>query len=214
MRLLQPVAISIALVAAVAIVLAGWMLPAGPKQHRTTGSIRYSVQETPVTEANAPGAKASPAELDRALTQELETALADLEKPAAEIELDTAPVANAVPAKPPKAALAGQDPPMLYIHVRDEAQRDRAQRLVKPLRAKGIEVSGIKRVETGPRSADLRYFHSGELEEAWRIARALQDLKVSVAKIKRIGGYEEAAIPRQYELWLSPERNRPAGAAR
>jgi len=183
-------AISIALIAAGAIVFAEWRLPADANQR--SGSVRYARE---AVQANPPEA-----ELARAPTQELEPLNVN------ETELEAAPSVS--PPERVKTALGSREPPLLYIHVRNEAQRDRAEKWVKPLRAKGIEVSGIKRVET----ADLRYFRSGELEEAWQVARALQELKVSVAKIKRIDGYEDTATPRQYELWLAPERKRtPAG---
>lgn len=99
--------------------------------------------------------------------------------------------------------LSDSSPPLVYIHLRDEAQRREAERLVRRLPEKGITVSGIKLVERGPDVTDLRYFRPAEASEAQRVLRALGELGVR-AQIKRIGGYETTATQRQYELWLPP----------
>jgi hypothetical protein len=104
-------------------------------------------------------------------------------------------------AQAPAPSLSPQ--PLVYIHLRDEAQRREAERLVRRLPEKGITVSGIKLVERGPQAADLRYFRPAEAAEAQRVLRALDELGVQ-AQIKRIGGYETTATERQYELWLPP----------
>ena len=93
--------------------------------------------------------------------------------------------------------------PLVFILFRDESQRRQAERLKRRLAQKGITVSGIVQIERGPQIADLRYFRQVEATEARRVQRALDELGVRV-QVKRIGGYETTATPRQYELWLAP----------
>jgi hypothetical protein len=96
--------------------------------------------------------------------------------------------------------------PLLYIHVRDEAQRARAQRMIKPLATRGIRVSGIKVVSFGPQTSDLRYFRAAERDEARKVGRVLRDIGVPAQQLKFVSGFEDRATHRQYELWLPPER--------
>ena len=106
-------------------------------------------------------------------------------------------------ALPSAAARSG---PLLYIHIRDEAQRARAQRMIKPLAMRGIRVSGIKVVSFGPQVTDLRYFRAAERDEAQKVGRALRDIGVPARQLKFVSGFEQRATHRQYELWLPPER--------
>ena len=135
--------------------------------------------------------------------------LGDREVPPAEDTRATAGAKHAAPRSPSAlpqgpASAASAPPPLVYIHLREEAQRRQAERLVQVLPEKGITVSGIKVVERGPQVADLRYFRPAEAGEARRVLRALEDVGVH-AQIKHIGGYETTATERQYELWLPPE---------
>ena len=91
---------------------------------------------------------------------------------------------------------------MLYIHVRSEYQRARVERLIRPLARQGIRVTGIKLVRSGPSVADLRYFRSGERDEAVKVAVALRDVGVPAQRLKHIAGFEGRATRHQYELWL------------
>jgi hypothetical protein len=102
------------------------------------------------------------------------------------------------------AESAASPAPALYIHVRDEGQRKRAYQMVDPLAKRGIRISGIKVVSSGPREPDLRYFRSGEAAEAAQVRRTLRDIGFSAAGPKLITGFERTAPPRQYELWLAP----------
>jgi hypothetical protein len=105
---------------------------------------------------------------------------------------------------------ASRDTPVsLFIHVRNAAQRARAERLVKPLAAKGIRVTGIKVIHRGPAATDLRYFYSGDAQNTTEVVRALRKLGVSAVEVKHITGLENRATPRQYELWLAPPEDRP-----
>ena len=91
---------------------------------------------------------------------------------------------------------------MLYIHVRSEAQRASAERMIAPLASRGIRVTGIKVVSFGPAAPDLRYFRSAERGEAIKVARALRDVGVPAQRLHQVNGYEGRATQRQFELWL------------
>jgi hypothetical protein len=95
--------------------------------------------------------------------------------------------------------------PMVYMHVRDHAQRARVERLIAPLAQRGIVVTGIKVVDIGPQAPDLRYFRSEEAHEAARVAQSLGAVGMPTPRLKRIPGLESRSRPRQYELWLAPE---------
>lgn len=95
-------------------------------------------------------------------------------------------------------------PVALFIHVRSSAQRTQAERLVKPLAAQGIHVTGIKVLGRGPAESDLRYFYAGDAHNTAQVVRALRKLGVAEVRVKRIAGFETRATPRQYELWLAP----------
>jgi hypothetical protein len=122
------------------------------------------------------------------------------EKPAAL----PAPAQTRAPERSASATASTPARPLLYIHVRSEAQRARAQRMIEPLARHGIHVSGIKVVSFGPPASDLRYFRSAEREEALRINRALDAVGTPAQRLKYIGGFEDRAPRRQYELWLPP----------
>jgi len=95
--------------------------------------------------------------------------------------------------------------PLVYMHVRNEAQRAWVEQFIEPLSQRGIRVSGIKLVEAGPAAPDLRFFRSQEAREAAQVARTLREIGVPAPRLKHIAGFETRAKPRQYELWLTPE---------
>jgi hypothetical protein len=101
-------------------------------------------------------------------------------------------------------------PIALFIHVRSAAQRAQAERLVKPLAAQGVRVTGIKLIDTGPAATDLRYFYRGDARNTAQLVRVLRKLGLSTVRVKHISGLEARATPRQYELWLAPPEERPA----
>jgi hypothetical protein len=92
--------------------------------------------------------------------------------------------------------------PLLYIHVRNEAQRARAERMIQPLAKRGIRVTGIKLVHFGPSLPDLRYFRSAERDEAVKVALALREMGIPAQRLHQVSGFEGRATPRQVELWL------------
>jgi len=118
----------------------------------------------------------------------------------------TAPLPKS-PVAEPAAAPGGMT--LVYVHVRSEAQRAWAERLVRPLARKGIRVTGIRMVKTGPGESDLRYFRAQEAGEAARVARALREAGVPAPRVKRVAGFESQSKPRQFELWLAPGTPKP-----
>ena len=93
--------------------------------------------------------------------------------------------------------------PLVYMHVRNEAQRAWVEQFIEPLSKRGIRVSGVKVVDAGPAAPDLRFFRSYEAGEAAQVARTLREIGVPAPRLKHIGGYETRATLRQYELWLA-----------
>ena len=94
--------------------------------------------------------------------------------------------------------------PAVFIHVYDAAGRRQMLQLEPRLRQHGMRLAGVKIVGTGPAQSDLRYFHASEKNEARQVQTALLAAGLPVHKLKSIAGYETRALPRQYEVWLSP----------
>ncbi|MGZ5124560.1 MAG: hypothetical protein ACXWC1_17330, partial [Burkholderiales bacterium] len=117
------------------------------------------------------------------------------------------PPMNRSPAASTAAPAHGSSGSLLYIHVRNEAQRARAERMIQPLAKRGIRVTGIKLVRFGPSVPDLRYFRSAERDEAVKVALALRDMGIPAQRLHQVSGFERRATPRQFELWL-PEARR------
>lgn len=133
--------------------------------------------------------------------------LADDQEPLEQPQRDQAPAEIEIGAASIQVGPSSESvlQPMVYMHVRNEAQRAWVERLVTPLEKQGIVVTGIKVVAIGPDAPDLRYFRSEEVQEAARVARALGAVGVPPPQLKRIPGFESRSRPRQYELWLAPE---------
>ena len=112
---------------------------------------------------------------------------------------------RAVPAPGPSTAAQIIGMPSVYIHVLNENAREQARLLAPALEKHGIALAGIKVVNDGPRSSDLRYFRPSEKEEAMKVQAVLLSLGLPARRLKSISGFETSAVPRQYELWLSAD---------
>lgn len=117
-----------------------------------------------------------------------------------------APPGPPLAAKKARAVANPENDPMLFIHIRSESQRAQARSVASGLARQGIVVSGIGVDESGPTQTDLRYYRSGERDEANYLGRALGKLGVSGLRVRQIAGHEAAAVPRHYELWLAPPK--------
>lgn len=94
--------------------------------------------------------------------------------------------------------------PGVFIHVYNKSVRQQMLALEPILRERGMRLAGIKIIGTGPTQSDLRYFHQEEKNEAMKVQAALLSTGLPVNRLRWIPGYETRALPRQYEVWLSP----------
>lgn len=168
--------------------------------------------QTPASKRPAsPPPRASSVQPPQAASRELPPpAITDAPKPAAQVKTlapAPSPTAEAAPAIIGTEKTVSSDPPTLHIHVRDQSQRAWAETFVANLAQRGIRVSGVRLVPVGPHVMDVRYFRPDEAQEASQVARALRDIGIGSPRLKHIGGYENAAIPRRYELWLGPVKS-------
>lgn len=92
--------------------------------------------------------------------------------------------------------------PRVYIHIVREAQREQARRMARVLQERGYVVPGIERRDEGPRSTELRYFHSDESAEARNIVRALEGANLATLPARFFRGFEGRVRPRHYEIWF------------
>lgn len=115
-----------------------------------------------------------------------------------------APPGPPVPAKLVRGIANPEKEPMLFIHIRSESQRAQARNIASGLARLSIVVSGVRVEESGPLRGDLRYYRSGERDEANYLARALAKLGTPGLRVTQVAGHEAAAVPRHYELWLPP----------
>jgi hypothetical protein len=104
----------------------------------------------------------------------------------------------------PIATTIAKQPITIYIHIRDERQREGAQQIAAQLEKKGFVVPGIQLVDTGPPNTWLRYFHTGEQSEAIETVKILDDLNID-AKLQYVPGYETPQkVPlNQFVLWFA-----------
>ena len=94
--------------------------------------------------------------------------------------------------------------PQVYIHIRDESQSATAREYAVLLRKLGADVSDVEIiVADGPRRNQLRYFHSGDRQEAATLARGLNGgTELQLLDLSKEYG---SSVPvRRYELWLAP----------
>jgi hypothetical protein len=137
----------------------------------------------------------------KALEQEVATRNLD----AQEQERLNARIATLERALSPTAAPMSTDiAARVYIHIRDDGQRESASRVAEMLRGNAYNVPGIQRLGSGPNSTELRYFRTVEEAEANRVGALLGDLGVTV-NVRYIPGSESSTSirPRHYELWFS-----------
>ncbi|MGB7990814.1 MAG: hypothetical protein WCF44_15555 [Candidatus Methylophosphatis roskildensis] len=115
-----------------------------------------------------------------------------------------APPAPPVPARVARSVANPEDEPMVFIHIRSESQRAQARDLASGLARLNIVVTGTAVEERGPLRGNLRYYRSGERDEANYLGRALARMGAPQLRITQVAGYERVAVPRHFELWLPP----------
>ena len=95
--------------------------------------------------------------------------------------------------------------PRVYFHIRNEGQRAQAKRMADEIESReNVVVPGVRRVDGGPATTELRYFKSSEEQEARQISSTLSTLGLKVEP-KYVQGFESSnrIRPRHYELWIS-----------
>ncbi|HVF50705.1 MAG TPA: hypothetical protein VNA19_11495 [Pyrinomonadaceae bacterium] len=97
-----------------------------------------------------------------------------------------------------------QTPPRIYIHIRDEKQRQAARDTSTQLEKRGFVVEGIENVGArGPTDTELRCFRQSDVAQAKEIVRVLGEVGAK-AKWIIVPGFENSKLvrPNQYELWF------------
>jgi hypothetical protein len=95
-------------------------------------------------------------------------------------------------------------PSRIYIHIRDDRQRDKGKQVKDKLSEEGFIIPDLIKIgEKVPDNIELRYFRKYEKDEAIRIVDMIRSLNID-AKDVYIPGYENSLKihPRHYELWF------------
>ena len=100
--------------------------------------------------------------------------------------------------------------PRVYIHIVREDQRDKAREVedfLESLDSKKLVVPGIELVSTGPSTSELRFFRSGEKEEAEEILRIVNIIVYDLRLRDLSRRYENsrAIRPGHYEIWFGED---------
>jgi hypothetical protein len=96
-------------------------------------------------------------------------------------------------------------PPRVYIHVRNEDQRSKAEQLAARLQEAGFLVPGIQKVATGPNNSELRFFAGSEQADTDVLIKTLAELGLKVNPVdlsNRFKNSTSSIRPRHYELWI------------
>ena len=97
--------------------------------------------------------------------------------------------------------------PQIYIHVTDEAQRQRARAVQQKLQDQGYLAPGIEIVsKVKVENTILKYFHDDEVEkqDTQQILTVLKGLGVKIENPDYVRGYNRTRF-RQYEIWFGPD---------
>jgi hypothetical protein len=102
-------------------------------------------------------------------------------------------------------------PPRVYIHIRDNQQRDIATQIKKGLQNAGYVVPGIQLVSDTQVGNQLRYFRDEDQADAYNIINSLGDLKLANVVAVRVKGYEKSTLirSRHFELWFGGQKKEP-----
>ncbi len=97
--------------------------------------------------------------------------------------------------------------PRVYVHIRDENQRDSAKKVSAALKETGEFLTpGTERVTVGPTVAEVRYFRKVDEEIAKKVLAIVQQQGLANSRIRYIPGYEESTAMRKkhLEVWYPP----------
>jgi hypothetical protein len=95
--------------------------------------------------------------------------------------------------------------PRIFIHIRSNGDRERAQAVAERLRESEYVVLGIEWLkDTGPGNSQLRFFRMGDEEEAWKIHETLREMGIELDPIFTPGFEESDEIrPGHFEIWFA-----------
>ena len=96
---------------------------------------------------------------------------------------------------------------IIYLQIRDNSQREAAQKLREWLKQQNYVVPGIEQLPKGPPSTEVRYFRAADANHAQVLVESLSKQKVANVTIRYIAGFEDSKIiPQgQYEIWFAPD---------
>lgn len=102
--------------------------------------------------------------------------------------------------------------PRIYLHIKEESQREEAKKLVNLLQVEGYIVPGIENVgDNAGKEIGVRYCeNSGLLSDVQRIRELLARENIEVTntqelRVKNIPGCASVSTKRRYELWLGSD---------
>ena len=99
-------------------------------------------------------------------------------------------------------------PPLVYIQLRSEAQRDLYAKCAGSLKEAGFRVPNAEILpDKGPQRTEVRYFREAEISEAEKIAEIIRKWPVGEVKSVYVRGYETSKLvkPHQFEVWFAPK---------
>lgn len=129
---------------------------------------------------------------------------AHLFKEVVKAKLLARPTPTPLSAQQPSVQQTAQTPPRIYVHIRDEKQRQAAQDISTQLQKRGFVVEGIENVKgRGPTDTELRCFRQSDVAQAKEIVKVLGEMGAK-AKWIIVPGFENSKLvrPNQYELWF------------
>jgi hypothetical protein len=105
----------------------------------------------------------------------------------------------------PEVRRVARSLPRIFIHIRSNGDRERAQAVAERLRESEYVVLGIEWLkDTGPGNSQLRFFRMGDEEEAWKIHETLREMGIELDPIFTPGFEESDEIrPGHFEIWFA-----------
>lgn len=111
---------------------------------------------------------------------------------------------SAAQPEPVSTAISKQ---IIYLQIRNDNQRDAAQKIRDWLKTQNYLVPGIEQLPKGPSTTEVRYFRNDDTDRAEAISDLLSKQKIPNVSTKYIAGFEDSTvIPKgQYEIWFAPD---------
>ena len=112
---------------------------------------------------------------------------------------------SAEPAPPDNPAVPSAG--LIYIQIRDDAQKASVLRLQAALQKMGFIVPAIQTLATGPDNNEVRYFRPEDAPKAEKIVALLQAENIGSVAAKLIPGFAKSKriLTNQFEIWFTPD---------